>query len=59
MCAVLVTSCQKQEKTNINHMIVVYLLVYGINGLGAITLYLNLSELNSLHFLEIKALDEL
>ena len=39
MCAVLVTSCQKQEKTN-NHMIVVYLLVYGINGLGAITLVL-------------------
>ena len=40
MCAVLVTSCQKQEKTNINHMIVVYLLVYCINGLGAITLVL-------------------
>ena len=40
MGAVLVTSCQKQEKTNINHMIVVYLLVYGINGLGAITLVL-------------------
>ena len=40
MCDVLVTSCQKQEKTNINHMIVVYLLVYGINGLGAITLVL-------------------
>ena len=41
MCAVLVTSCQKQEKTNITIiMIVVYLLVYGINGLGAITLVL-------------------
>lgn len=51
MCAVLVTSCQKQEKTNINHMIVVYLLVYGINGLGAITLVL--FTFNLVAFVEI------
>lgn len=51
MCAVLVTSCQKQEKTNINHMIVVYLLVYAINGLGAITLVL--FTFNLVAFVEI------